>query len=111
MTSWRRSDARGVLMPMRLDVQVDRTGRSSQVTMNDVPDQTVAKPRVSREAALAAVLGPEQGRASGTPSAVLLAAQHGSAWVPAWFVEVDENHTYTSGYVDALTGEEFEPEQ
>ncbi|MFB7517780.1 VanZ family protein [Streptomyces sp. NPDC056144] len=110
-TSWRRTDANGVLMPLRLDVQVDRTGRVSQVLMSNLPDQKVAEPRVRREEALAALLGPDRtGRPSGSSSAVLMAARRDGAWIPAWYVEVREDSMTTTGHVDALTGEAFDAE-
>ncbi|MEV7570573.1 hypothetical protein [Streptomyces tanashiensis] len=51
-TSRRRTDANGVLMPMRLDIQVDWASRTTQLTMNSTPDQKVAKPRVGWNEAL-----------------------------------------------------------
>ncbi|MFI1815220.1 VanZ family protein [Streptomyces sp. NPDC020422] len=44
MSSWRRHDRNGVLMPMRLDVQVDHLGRVSQLIMTDIPDPHLASP-------------------------------------------------------------------
>ncbi|MEU7023827.1 VanZ family protein [Streptomyces sp. NPDC046203] len=118
VTSWRRSGADGILMPMRLDVQIDRNGRVTQLTMNDVPDVKVAKPRITRDAAVTKVLGPDSNSDSAEVRAgtmedpyevVLLAAQNGSRWVPAWYITQTLPNLLTDEYVDAITGETFDP--
>ncbi|XIE80193.1 VanZ family protein [Streptomyces sp. SBR177] len=51
MTSWRRHNKDGVMMPMRLDIQVDRFGAMTQLIMRDIGDPTLPTPQVTREEA------------------------------------------------------------
>lgn len=70
MTSWRRHDANGVLMPMRLDIQVDRGGLVTQIVMTNIPDPPLpSPPRVRKEGAIAALLNANKQDVAKPPAA------------------------------------------
>ncbi|MFI8826356.1 VanZ family protein [Streptomyces sp. NPDC053431] len=107
MTSWRRFDRNGVLMPMRLDIQVDRVGRVSQLIMTSTPDPRISAPRISKEDAVTAVLTAHKLDEGTLPradvAAALLATKNNGAWIPVWRIEVPGKQPIT-GSVDAVTG-------
>ncbi|MEV7278383.1 VanZ family protein [Streptomyces sp. NPDC093111] len=112
MTSWRRYDANGVLMPMRLDVQVDRGGLVTQIVMTNIPDPRLSSPRVRKKDAVEALLTANErdgGKGDGAEllrpaaTAVLLAMRDNGTWIPAWRIEVPGNQP-VNGSVNALTG-------
>ncbi|MDV9186881.1 VanZ family protein [Streptomyces sp. SR27] len=52
MSSWRRRDANGVMLPMRLDIQVDRTGAITQLIERNIEDPNLPEPKISRQKAI-----------------------------------------------------------
>ncbi|NBM17665.1 VanZ family protein [Streptomyces sp. GC420] len=107
MISWRRRDANGVLMPMRLDIQVDRTGRVSQLIMLDIPDPSVTSPSIAKADAVKEVLKQVKLGAPGLENkagAELLAQQVSGQWRPCWLVTGKHSDTSFSGTVDAISG-------
>ncbi|MFJ9576174.1 VanZ family protein [Streptomyces sp. NPDC101191] len=107
MTSWRRFDRNGVLMPMRLDIQVDRVGRVSQLIMTSTPDPHISAPRVSKEGAVTALAAAHKLNQATISrqdvAAALLAMKSNGEWIPAWRVEVVGKQPIT-GSVNAVTG-------
>ncbi|MFC8510438.1 hypothetical protein ACFU3J_34210 [Streptomyces sp. NPDC057411] len=107
MSSWRRLDRNGVLMPMRLDVQVDHLGRVSQLIMTNIPDPHLASPRVTKEEAITALLTARKQDGAKAPrlrvTAVLLAMDSKGTWIPAWRIDVQGKQPVT-GSVNAITG-------
>ncbi|MEU6934814.1 VanZ family protein [Streptomyces sp. NPDC046374] len=105
MTSWRRHDANGVLMPMRLDIQVNRAGLATQIIMTNIPDPHLPSPRIRKEEAVAALLSANKQDGTKPPAAtaVLLATLSNGTWIPAWRIEV-QGRQPISGSVNAMTG-------
>ncbi|MFJ9808958.1 VanZ family protein [Streptomyces sp. NPDC101158] len=107
MTSWRRFDRNGVLMPMRLDIQIDRVGRVSQLIMTNTPDPQISPPRIPKESAISALLTANKLDGATIPrssvTTALLAMKSNGTWIPAWRIEVPGKQPVT-GSVDAMTG-------
>jgi hypothetical protein len=108
ITSWRRRNTDDVLMPMRLDIQIDRTGRVSQLIMLNAPDPSIDAPSVTNQDAVSAILEKME---PGTPAdfsqkvtTELLAKEKGSQWHPYWLVSCQYSDGNVSGFVDAVTG-------
>ncbi|MFJ3880756.1 VanZ family protein [Streptomyces sp. NPDC090077] len=81
LVSWRhRVD--GVLMPMRLDVVVDRAGAVASFAAVDEPDPTLPPALVDEARARAAAQAARRGRTFGVP--ILLAVRSTAGWRPAW---------------------------
>ncbi|MCZ4120228.1 VanZ family protein [Streptomyces sp. H39-S7] len=106
--SWRRTRD-GVLMPMRLDVLVDRTGRIREVHAIHIDDpQNLPPTTISRQQAVTAALA----ASPHTPDAhvagmVLLAVERHGHWAPTWLTAVQSTNSppqATRLYVDATTG-------
>ncbi|WP_405589975.1 VanZ family protein [Streptomyces sp. NBC_01190] len=108
VVSWRRRDANGVLMPMRLDVQIDTGGRVSQLLVRHVDDPTSLPPiKVSNaKAAATALATAEKTLPGGTHASVadseLLAVQRGDQWRVQWLFAIKPATAQV--YVDATTG-------
>ncbi|MFG2227895.1 VanZ family protein [Streptomyces sp. NPDC048644] len=112
IVSWRRRSAAGVLMPMRLDVQVNTAGRISQILVNTTPDPTsLPEATVGKKAAQKTALEHVERLkgASGIHAAdsELLAVQRDGRWRSQWittFAADDPALQFESVYVDATTG-------
>ncbi|MFE0650749.1 VanZ family protein [Streptomyces sp. NPDC059534] len=112
MTSWRRRNADGVLMPMRLDVQVDRSGRVTQLIALNIADPALPVPRITKDQAVSALVTQSGATGKGIPqkpnaSAELLAEERDGKWIPTWLVEV-QGTQLISGSVDAVSGRVIE---
>ncbi|MFJ3901794.1 VanZ family protein [Streptomyces sp. NPDC090025] len=126
MTSWRRQNAAGVLQPMRLDIQIDRSGTVTQLIMRDIADPRLPRPRVSRTDAVDAFQRAASqdgaGRDGAKPeriAAQLVAQSVEGTWRICWLVHGEVAGTtspaatsggITSGgigtaTIDALSGE------
>ncbi|MFJ3922246.1 hypothetical protein [Streptomyces sp. NPDC090022] len=79
--SWRRT-VESVLMPMRLDVVLDRSGAVASFAAVDEPDPRLPPVEVGEERAVAAAAAARPGVRPGRPT--LLAVQIGGAWRAAW---------------------------
>ncbi|MFE3558921.1 hypothetical protein ACFXKW_29290 [Streptomyces sp. NPDC059193] len=79
--SWRRT-VDSVLMPMRLDIVVDRSGAAVSFAAVDEPDPQLAPVEVGEEQAAAVAAAARPGVPLGRP--VLLAVPVGGGWRPAW---------------------------
>ncbi|MER7984204.1 VanZ family protein [Streptomyces noursei] len=102
LVSWRRYRA-NVLMPMRLDVQIDRAGRVSQLSTREAPDVDVPailldKHKATR-LATTAVPGCEKAEAG-----ELLAVRKGGDWHAVWRIPVTCKNSSTITHVNAHTG-------
>lgn len=113
MVSWRRKNADGVLMPLRLDVQVNTAGRISQLlTANpedpkDLPPAVVKKKQaeVTAQRTMDAAMKESKLR---TDASSLMAVHRSGNWRAQWLVTFkapDGIRTETVVYVDAETGE------
>ncbi len=116
MVNW-RSQADGVLMPMRLDIQVNRSGRISQLLTRKVdspiqlPDRRVPEERAAAAAQKLYASAPQVQVGRGN----LLAVRRGAEWRVQWLIPVTvaEDEVYPV-YVDAESGrvdESATPEQ
>ncbi|MFD8482897.1 VanZ family protein [Kitasatospora sp. NPDC059673] len=105
---YRRFRADGLLLPMRLDIDVDPGGLVAQVNSRIVADPDLPAVTVTKEAAIAAVTSKHSGPVKG---AFLLALRTGGRWRACWavtlLVDPDPGKPGVSYVVDALTGEEI----
>ncbi|MEU2361786.1 VanZ family protein [Streptomyces noursei] len=109
LVSWRRYRD-NVLMPMRLDVQIDRAGRVSQLSTRevsdvDVPEILLDKDKAARRAMIA-VPGCEKAEAG-----ELLAVRKGVDWHAVWRILVTCKYSSTITHVNAHTGAIEEKEE
>ncbi|MGY5058290.1 VanZ family protein [Streptomyces sp. 900105755] len=93
----------GVLMPMRLDVQVDRAGRISQLSAHEASDVAIAKTSVTKKEAEAAALK-EMSACKKATVGELLAVRGDGAWHAVWRVVVACDDASTVVNVNAHTG-------
>lgn len=102
MVSW-RSRVDGVLMPMRLDVQINRAGRVSQLlTRRSEEPVTLPPRRVDEKQAVAAASKYSQGAKTGPGN--LLAIRREGEWRAQWAVPVHAGDDVYPVYIDAETG-------
>ncbi|WP_434600115.1 VanZ family protein [Streptomyces sp. A5-4] len=112
MVSWRRKNADGVLMPLRLDVQINTAGRISQLlTANAEDPEGLPKPRISKATAettaLKSITAEVKGIKLKVANSSLMAVEISGEWRPEWSVtfEDPQGETFlTATYVDAVTG-------
>ncbi|UQA95524.1 VanZ family protein [Streptomyces halobius] len=112
MVSWRRRADSGVLMPIRLDVQINTAGWVSQLLARTAEDPSGLPPlKVKKEQAEQTALGDVKrpGRAEGIHPAgsELLAVQRDGKWRIQWlttFAADDPSVEIPPVYVDATTG-------
>lgn len=107
IASWRRR-VNGVLMPMRLDVQVNRAGRISQLLARHVDDPD-RLPRVSlKEPDAVDIVRKAQQSSSGAMKVgrgeILAIRRHGQ-WRAQWLIPFRIKEQTGRTYVDATTGE------
>ncbi|MFF0298861.1 VanZ family protein [Kitasatospora sp. NPDC004614] len=102
---YRRFRADGLLLPMRLDIDVDPGGRVAQVNSRIVADPELPAVTVTKDAAIAAVTSRHSGAVK---DAFLLAARTRDSWRACWAVTVmvDPAGPGVPYTVDALTGED-----
>ncbi|MGW4380773.1 VanZ family protein [Kitasatospora sp. NPDC004531] len=105
---YRRYRADGLLLPVRLDIDVDPGGRVAQVDSRIVADPELPAVTVTEEAAIAAVTSKHPGPVKG---ALLLALKTDGRWRACWSVTlvVDPDPAVPGRpfVVDAVTGEEL----
>ncbi|MFE2225373.1 VanZ family protein [Streptomyces kronopolitis] len=102
LVSWRRHrDA--VLMPMRLDVQIDRKGHVSQLSTRKASDVSVPPTRINKQKALklakSAVPGCQK-----VEVGELLAVQKGSNWHAVWRIMVTCERSSVIVHINASSG-------
>lgn len=107
MFSWRRYRA-GVLMPMRLDIQIGPSGRISQLTADPVPDPTVPAVSISRDQALDALFTTIRFKeifqdTVATKTAELMAVSEHGQWRAVWRISVSGEEKNALAYVDATS--------
>ncbi|WP_079159701.1 VanZ family protein [Streptomyces griseus] len=103
VVSW-RSRIDGVLMPMRLDVEINRAGRVSALLARHAEDVVSLPPRrVSEKQAAAAA----SASAGGSKAEVgdLLAIRREGEWRAQWVIPVSAGTDVYHVYVDAETGQ------
>ncbi|MFD8544757.1 VanZ family protein [Streptomyces sp. NPDC059649] len=102
LVSWRRY-RHAVLMPMRLDVQIDRTGHVSQLSTRKAPDVNIAPSHIKKEEAL-------QLAKSSTPGCQraevgeLLAVRNGSKWHAVWRIKITCKDSSAIVHINASSG-------
>ncbi|MFQ6849713.1 VanZ family protein [Streptomyces sp. 35M1] len=102
MVSW-RSRIDGVLMPMRLDVQINRAGRVSQLLTRHAEGPVTLPPRrVSEKQAIA--IASEYARGANTATGNLLAIRREGEWRAQWVVPISAGDDVYPVYIDAETG-------
>ncbi|MFF4818021.1 VanZ family protein [Kitasatospora sp. NPDC001309] len=105
--SYRRRNADGVLMPMRLDITVSTSGRIMAATARRVADPELPHVTVTVEVAKKAGTAARPGTRADT--AFLLAKEVGGKWRPCWAVNlVREGEAKAAGlvaFVDAVSGQ------
>ncbi|MEW2062669.1 VanZ family protein [Streptomyces sp. NPDC007002] len=102
MVSW-RSRVDGVLMPMRLDVQINRAGRVSALLTRHTEGSVSLPPRRVSEKQAAAAASEFAGGAKTAPGN-LLAIQREGEWRAQWIIPVSAGSDVYPVYVDAETG-------
>ncbi|MFE9426791.1 VanZ family protein [Kitasatospora sp. NPDC006697] len=104
--SYRRHNADGVLMPLRLDVMISAGGRVMSARALLTPDPQLPHPTVSQEIAEQQAVRENPG--SRATDAFLLAKQIGGQWRPCWFVSLSssgqDQSSSPSVYIDGLSG-------
>jgi hypothetical protein len=103
MVSW-RSRIDGVLMPMRLDVQINRAGRVSQLLTRHAEGSVSLPPRRVDEKQ-AVTVASKYSRGAKTGKGNLLAIRREGEWRAQWAVPVYAGDDVYPVYVDAETGE------
>ncbi|WP_326680848.1 VanZ family protein [Streptomyces sp. NBC_01237] len=93
-----------VMMPMRLDVTVTKTGRIMGFTSKPVRDPVLPPTAITEKGALRRVA--EQTRAKPT-STKLLAQQVRGKWRPVWLIGVNGDDVF----IDAATGQKTQPDR
>ncbi|MFI2240006.1 VanZ family protein [Streptomyces chrestomyceticus] len=113
IVSWRRRSPAGVLMPMRLDVQINTAGRISQMLVNTTADPaSLPANKIGKEAALRTALA-HVGRPKGAQNirpaeSELLAVQRDGRWRTQWIVTFTADGPpvqFEPVYIDATTGD------
>ncbi|MGP3690208.1 hypothetical protein ACTVZO_36860 [Streptomyces sp. IBSNAI002] len=99
--SWRRA-VDSVLMPMRLDIVVDRSGTAVSFVAVDEPDPRLAPVEVGEEQATAVAAAARPGVPPGRP--VLLAVPVGGGWRPAWSFPGSASGSVTGAATGTATG-------
>ncbi|MEU1485614.1 VanZ family protein [Streptomyces sp. NPDC005752] len=98
-----RSRVDGVLMPMRLDVRIDRSGHVAQLLSRRVSGSVSLPPRrVDEKQAGAAVAAYAPGSTPGAGE--LLAVRREGRWRAQWLVPTSSGSDAYAVYVDAETG-------
>lgn len=111
IVSWRRRNSAGVLMPVRLDVQINTAGRVSQLLVRSIDDPaSLPKPTVDKKAAQSTALKAlhqPTGHEVRVAESELLAVQREGEWRSQWltsFETDDKSVVIDPIYVDANTG-------
>jgi hypothetical protein len=88
---------------MRLDVQVDRAGRISQLSAREASDVSVPKVSITKKAAASTALK-SMPKCKKAEAGELLAARYDSAWRAVWRVVVSCDDSNTVINVNAHSG-------
>jgi hypothetical protein len=102
LVSWRRYHER-VLMPMRLDVQVDRAGRISQLSARQVDDQTLPKTTLPKSTAASTALASMPTCMKAEPGELMATRLRGT-WLAVWRVIVTCETSGAIVNVNAVSG-------
>lgn len=102
--SWRRI-RNGVLMPMRLDMQIERSGHLSSFIMRKIGDPSLPPARISRNSAiLNARACSSSAKSARLEGATLLAEKHRGEWAAEWLVVLRGRDENISAFADATSG-------
>ncbi|MCP3820428.1 hypothetical protein NLX86_20705 [Streptomyces sp. A3M-1-3] len=93
-------------MPMRLDIQVDRSGRVSQLIMLNVKDPELPSPQVEKGSAISTLLTKADSVhvKHGVPVVELVAKKERGEWRQQWFITIPTAKDVIIGSVDAMSG-------
>ncbi|MBQ0987688.1 VanZ family protein [Streptomyces sp. F63] len=119
IVSWRRLNEDKILMPMRLDVQINTAGRVSQLLVHHIEDpKNLPKPAITRKAASAIALRtierPDSAEHVRVPECALRAVDRNGTWGVNWicaFESADPKLTPAPVVMDAVTGKPQEQQQ
>ncbi|MFI0724320.1 VanZ family protein [Streptomyces sp. NPDC021224] len=113
MASWRRVSADGILMPMRLDVEINRAGRISQMVSADISDPIdlppvrVAKADAVEKARQSIANLLHDGQKFKVANVSLRAMDRGGKWRTEYvvsYITPSGDEAQSVSYVDATTG-------
>ncbi|MFE5946457.1 VanZ family protein [Streptomyces sp. NPDC056480] len=110
VVAWRRRQG-GVLMPMRLEIRMEPSGRLTDLVARNVDDPQVPPVTVTEDMAWRRFesqhkIAPGQGKRE---EPVLLAERRGDEWRVHWRLGTADAETLLSATVDAATGEVTNP--
>lgn len=105
MVSWRRRH-NGVLLPMRLDIQIEPSGRITDLIMRDIADPELPAVRYSEEQVWATFnshfgLSQDEGEREAGPMAV---RRDDGEWGVDWMLSATTDTELFTTFVDAVTG-------
>ncbi|MFR9755453.1 VanZ family protein [Streptomyces sp. TR06-5] len=114
IVSWRRLNSDDVLMPMRLDVQINTEGRVSQLLVNHVEDpKNLPTPTITAKQAASIALDsvdvPKNIHLD-TGNCALQAARHHDTWRTDWVCPFQTNNPdvmVAPTHIDAVTGKTY----
>ncbi|MFE1962970.1 VanZ family protein [Streptomyces sp. NPDC059479] len=112
MVSWRRWNGK-VLLPMRLDILIEPSGKLTDLITRNIPDPELPPVKHSEKEAwdsLAAHFS-LKGEEFEKIEPVLLAQQRGSSWRVNWILTLQTEKEYYSATIDATTGKIYTPEK
>ncbi|TXC94249.1 VanZ family protein [Streptomyces sp. ISID311] len=102
LVSWRRYH-NSVLMPMRLDVQIDRTGHVSQLSTRKVPDVATPPSRIKKDEALRIAKSSSPG-CQKAEAGELLAVQNRPKWHAVWRIKITCKDSSAIVHINARSG-------
>ncbi|WP_188271424.1 MULTISPECIES: VanZ family protein [unclassified Streptomyces] len=106
MTSWRRHNKDGVMMPMRLDIQIDRNGALTQLIQRKAEDPPLPAPSVSRNEAIQKFHQAfQEGDSKGKVESELIAKSVDGIWKIHWLVVGASRNESGFAIIDATSGE------
>ncbi|MGW6741324.1 VanZ family protein [Streptomyces sp. NPDC055025] len=112
MVSWRRWNGK-VLLPMRLDVLIEPSGKLTDLMTRNIPDPELPPVKRSEKEAWNSLEEhfSLKGEKSKRMDPVLLAQQRDGSWRVNWLLALKTEMKYYSATVDATTGRMYTPEE
>lgn len=110
MISWRRWSG-PVLMPMRLDIQVEPSGRITDLILREIADPKLPRVRYSEEKAWSTFSDHFEldEKAAKRSEPTLLAVRRGEEWGVDWLLGAELDDELFSASIDAMSGEVRNP--
>ncbi|WP_405987318.1 VanZ family protein [Streptomyces sp. NBC_00872] len=112
MVSWRRWNGK-VLLPMRLDVLIEPSGKLTDLMTRNIPDPELPPVKRSEKEAWNSLEEhfSLKGEKFERMEPALLAQQRDGSWRVNWLLALKTEKTYYSATVDATTGRMYTPEE